>query len=240
MCESKGPVPNVLKGGALGWELLCLFWKRIMSSSQCQGYYIYKALQFFGWYSKCYARFTYVFSLTSRRGKKPSSNGSVSGKGSWPVHSSHSSFPAPPNATHIATLSDRGAGEVCKLTQEKGGKSWEVGWDLRSRWKGGLPGWEGKPQCHSINMTLNKRRFKFLNRKQKENNPMWFHSECFQKVCDAVILHLRRLVPKQRSYRFSMQQQKKEITAVSQMIYNNAKEHNSVLFQGVIVVRDWA
>ena len=92
MCESKGPVPNVLKGGALGWELLCLFWKRIMSSSQCQGYYIYKALQFFGWYSKCYARFTYVFSLTSRRGKKPSSNGSVSGKGSWPVHSSHSSF----------------------------------------------------------------------------------------------------------------------------------------------------
>lgn len=44
MCESKGLAPNVLRGVALGWGLLCLFRKRIMSGSRCQGYRIYKAL----------------------------------------------------------------------------------------------------------------------------------------------------------------------------------------------------
>lgn len=44
MCESKGLAPNVLRGVALGWGLLCLVRKRIMSGSWCQGYHIYKAL----------------------------------------------------------------------------------------------------------------------------------------------------------------------------------------------------
>lgn len=33
----------------------------------------------------------------------------------------------------------------------------------------GLPGGKGKLQCHLINMTANKRRFTFLNRKQQIN-----------------------------------------------------------------------
>lgn len=109
-----------------------------------------------------------------------------------------------------------------------------VGWELKRGWKGGLAGWEGKPQCHSINMTLNKRRFKFLNRKQKKKT-MWFHSECFQKVCDVIVLHLRRFVPKQRSFLFNMQL-KKEVTVISQMIYNNKNSITLFYFRGSLLI----
>ena len=123
MCESKDLAPNVLKVWPLGWGLLCLSRKRIMSGTQCQGHHIYKALWVLWMIFKVLWRIiTYVFSLNPRRGQKPSSDGCVSGRGSWHAHSSHYSFPAPSNTTHTATVNYRGAGEVCKLTQEKSGE----------------------------------------------------------------------------------------------------------------------
>lgn len=150
MCESKGLAPNVLKGGALGQGLLCLSWKRIMSGTQCQGYHIYKALWVLWMVFKLLCKIiTYVLSLTSRRGQKPSSSGCVTGKGSWDAHSSHYSFPAPPNTTHIATVNYRGAGEVCKLTQEESGESPEGGLGRGKR--EGRAAWLGRPATMPLN-----------------------------------------------------------------------------------------
>lgn len=59
---------------------------------------------------------------------------------------------------------------MCKLTQERVvkvvGRGRGVGEEEESE---GLPGGKGKLQCHLINMTANKRRFTFLNRKQQIN-----------------------------------------------------------------------
>lgn len=59
---------------------------------------------------------------------------------------------------------------MCKLTQERVvkvvGRGRGVGEEEESE---GLPGGKGKLQCHLMNMTANKRRFTFLNRKQQIN-----------------------------------------------------------------------
>lgn len=59
---------------------------------------------------------------------------------------------------------------MCKLTQERVvkvvGRGRGVGEEEERE---GLPGGKGKLQCHLINMTANKRRFTFLNRKQQIN-----------------------------------------------------------------------
>lgn len=91
----------------------------------------------------------------SRKREKSSSNGCVSCKGSWHVHSSHYSFPAPRYTTHIATVNYRGAGEVCKLTQEKGGESLEGGLRREKETEGRGDRCGRQATCHSINMTVN-------------------------------------------------------------------------------------
>ena len=51
-------------------------------------------------------------------------------------------------------------------TGEEWWNSWGWAGEGEEEGREGLPGGKGKLQCHFINMTVNKRRFKFLNRKQ--------------------------------------------------------------------------
>lgn len=145
----KGSSTECPQRWALGWGSLCLARKRIISGIQNQGHHIYKALWVLWTLFKALCKtITYIFSLTPWKGQKPSSSGCVSGKGSWQAHSSHDSFPAPPNTTHVAMVNYRGAGEVSKLTQWKVVKV--VGVGEKKGEEGSV--WEGM----EATMTLNK------------------------------------------------------------------------------------
>lgn len=86
-----------------------------------------------------------------------------------------------------------------------------------------MPGWEDKPECHSIVMAINRIRFNFLNRKRthKRNNLYDSILSISKKVCDVVVLHIMSSVSKTKSFLSNMQLQKKETRVVTQMIHNN-------------------
>lgn len=147
MWESKGLAPNVLRGGALGWKLLCLSWKRIMSGTQCQGYHIYEILWVLWMIFKVLGKIiTYVFSLIQGKGRNLAPMVVYqSGKGSWHVHSSLF-FPC--SSKYHTHSNSQLQGSRWGVQINSGEKWWKSGgWKGRRGQKGGLPGVEGKPHA---------------------------------------------------------------------------------------------
>lgn len=72
---------------------------------------------------------------------------------------------------------------MCKLTQEKSGESrgGGLGREKRREERDCLVG-KAIQKCHLINMTVNKRSFKFLNRKHTNKTPYDFILRVSKKV----------------------------------------------------------